>query len=161
MPLRQDSCRISTAGVTTDTPADRRGAKLGPNSSTKGGTESLFRDEIGGPKPLGEAAVDRRQQLARVVRSLLSAPETGEGHRGTQFPGERALISRNVERPAEAVHPSCGATPRDTIPLPSVPRAPAPCRPHAAPRQSARHRRDPWLAQREANSWGDEGWFRD
>ena len=53
--------------------------------------------EIGGFEPLGEASVDRRQQLARLAHSLLSAPEPSEAHRGPQLPGESALPSRHVD----------------------------------------------------------------
>jgi hypothetical protein len=46
------------------------------------GEKRSSRDEIGGFEPLGESAVDRPKQLARLVHSLLSAPEPGEAHRG-------------------------------------------------------------------------------
>src|SRR5437899_12500077 len=70
--------------------------------STKRGEKSFCGDEIGGFEPLGEAAVDRPQQLARLGHSLLSAPEPGEARSGPQLPGERALASRDVECLMEA-----------------------------------------------------------
>src|SRR6266850_8575508 len=69
--------------------------------SPKRGEQSLCGNEIGRSKSLGEASVDRRQQLARLARSLSSAPQPSEAHRGPQLPEESALISRNVERPVE------------------------------------------------------------
>src|SRR6266446_9801579 len=71
-------------------------ARLSPRS-TNGGEERFGGDEIGGGEPLGEAAVDGGQQLARLAHSLLSAPESGEARSGPQFPGESALASRYVE----------------------------------------------------------------
>src|SRR6266446_9489574 len=76
-------------------------ARLSPRS-TNGGEERFGGDEIGGGEPLGEAAVDGGQQLARVAHSLLSVPQPSEAHSGPQLPGESALISRDVERPVEA-----------------------------------------------------------
>lgn len=65
--------------------------------------ERLRGHQIGGTESLGEAAVDGGQQLARLTHSLLSVPQPSEAHSGPQLPGESALISRNVERPVEAL----------------------------------------------------------
>src|SRR6266705_1483725 len=70
--------------------------------STKRVEKSFCRYEIGGFEPLGEAAVDRPQQPARLGHSLLFAPEPGEARSGPQLPGESALASRHLERPVEA-----------------------------------------------------------
>src|SRR5882724_8344631 len=77
--------------------------------STNRVEKSFCGDEIGGFEPLGEAAVDRPQQLARLGRSLLSAPEPSEAHSGTQLPGESALASRHVECLTEACLSSLGS----------------------------------------------------
>src|SRR5882724_11720224 len=71
--------------------------------STNRVEKSFCGDEIGGFEPLGEAAVHRPQQLARLGHSLPSAPEPGEARSGSQLPGERALASRHLERLMEAL----------------------------------------------------------
>src|ERR1700720_2318324 len=47
----------------------------------------------------GEAAVNRPQQRARLRNAILVSPKPGEARGGAQFPGERALPARPVERP--------------------------------------------------------------
>src|SRR5207253_8981851 len=71
--------------------------------STNGVEKSFCGDQITRFEPLGEAAVDRPQQLARLGLSLLSAPEAGEAGSGSQFPGESTLASRHVECLLEAL----------------------------------------------------------
>src|SRR5262245_55103460 len=70
--------------------------------SAKRVEQSLCCDEIGRSEPLGEAAVDGRQQLASLARTLLSVPEPREAHCRPQLPRERALASRYLDRLLEA-----------------------------------------------------------
>ena len=68
-----------------------------PHGSTNCGEERFRGDEIGRSETLAEAAVDRCQDLARLVRSTLSAPEPSKAHRAPQLQGESALTSRHLE----------------------------------------------------------------
>src|SRR5262245_63478599 len=70
--------------------------------SAKRVEQSLCCDEIGRSEPLGEAAVDGRQQLACLARTLLSVPQPGEAHCRPQLPGKRTLTSRHLDRLLEA-----------------------------------------------------------
>ena len=55
--------------------------------------------QIGGVEALGEPAVDRRQQLARLGGLALVAPQPGEAGGGAQFPRLRLLRTGSLDRP--------------------------------------------------------------
>src|SRR5271166_2600505 len=47
---------------------------------------------------LGEPIINRRQKFARLVAPSLVAPQSRKARGAAQFPGERALPARPVER---------------------------------------------------------------
>jgi len=56
------------------------------------------RFEVGRIEPFGEPVVDRLQECRRIGESTLIAQQPGKARGGAQFPGERALPARPVER---------------------------------------------------------------
>src|SRR2546428_11102072 len=61
--------------------------------------ERLRRDEIGRVKPLGEATIHGCQQLARLGRLALSAPQPGQARGPPQFPRPPAPTARPPQTP--------------------------------------------------------------
>ena len=70
--------------------------------------EKRFCDlEIGRVEPLGEPVVDRLEERLRVGGTALIAQQPGEARGGAQFPGQRALPARPVERLPEVILGRC------------------------------------------------------
>src|SRR5262245_61048672 len=84
---RCPSCGLSCARRAARHSSRCRTVELSRRSA-KGVEQSLCRNEIGGSEPLGKAAVDGRQQLARLAHPLLFAPAPGEARRRPQLPGK-------------------------------------------------------------------------
>ena len=76
------------------TPVVRR-AQASSLTSAAGG------DEVCGGQALVEALVGPGQQVPRLLVPALVAPEAGEAGRGAQFPRQRALGPRHLERAQE------------------------------------------------------------
>ena len=64
--------------------------------------EFLRLHEIRRVEPLGEPAVDRREQITCLGAFALIAPELGEACRGAQLPRFRALTAGNLDRQMKA-----------------------------------------------------------
>jgi hypothetical protein len=61
--------------------------------------QKLFRrKQIGGAKSLGEAAINRRQEIARLTDAVPVTQQAGEARSSAEFPGQRTLSARPVER---------------------------------------------------------------
>ena len=57
--------------------------------------------QVGGIKSLGKRAVDRREKIAGLLPFELIKPQTPQAHRGAQFLGLGAHLSRQGDRAAK------------------------------------------------------------
>ena len=63
------------------------GSARTPIASSRQRVEQRFRlAQVGGVEPLGEAAIDGRQEIATFITPPLASPEFGECRSGSQFP---------------------------------------------------------------------------
>src|SRR2546428_13915513 len=90
-----DDCGISCRGRRQQDP---RRAERVVSALPQRLEERLRRDEIGRVKPLGEATIHGCQQLARLGRLALSAPQPGQARGAPPFPGQRVLAAPPLER---------------------------------------------------------------
>src|SRR5262244_2964348 len=67
----------------------RRGPALGSQRLE----QCLCLLQVGGVKPLGEPAVDRREQLTGFSALALTLPQAGQAHGGAQLPRLRLLAA--------------------------------------------------------------------
>src|SRR5688572_32784316 len=74
--------------------------------------QRLCRDEVGGVEPLGEAPVDRGQQLPRLARLALSLPKPCDAHRRPELPGQRSLAAGELQRLLEVILRNHGSVAR-------------------------------------------------
>src|SRR4030095_4217559 len=65
--------------------------------------QRLRRGEVGGVESLGEAPVDRGQQLPRLARLALSVPKPCETHRRPELPRQRSLAAGELPRTLDVI----------------------------------------------------------
>jgi hypothetical protein len=64
--------------------------------------EEAFRGlQIGGPEPLGEGTINRRQEIARLANATLTASQSSEARGGPQLPRQSAPSARDIQGLAE------------------------------------------------------------
>ena len=54
--------------------------------------------QVGCAKSFGEPLINRRQQIARLIDAVPVAQQAGEALGSAEFPGQRTLLARPVER---------------------------------------------------------------
>lgn len=81
----------------------KRHGTTGSSKSPQSLEKRLRRDEVDGVESLRKALADSSQQLPCLARPLLSMPQAGKAHRGSQLPGQRALVPRPLERLPEVI----------------------------------------------------------
>src|ERR1700693_1119844 len=86
----------------------------GRSRLTESVEERFCRPEVRRIEPFCKLIVERLEECDCIHRTALIAQQPGEARGGAQFPGERALPARPVERPPEVVL-GCGVRIRCTL----------------------------------------------
>src|SRR6266481_3775664 len=105
--LRSPRCRgapcMVEAPLTPSAPPINANAQEGLGRLSEAVEQRLGGPEIGGAKALGEAAVERREELTRRLGPALCMPQAGEAGGAAQLHGQNPLLARPVQRVLEVL----------------------------------------------------------